>query len=152
MRIVLDTSDLAAKGFRFQGALYTESLVALRTQAADAYGRINAGDYWKNRTGNTRRSFKVVRTGGLALSLRSASKIAKFLEGGTRPHVIRAKPGGLLHFYWVRRGYWFSGKSVNHPGTKAKEYISKEGIIGSFELPLKGEVARDKAIDRSGLG
>lgn len=46
----------------------------------------------------------------------------RYLEDGTRPHVIRAKkPGGYLRF--VRGGVVYYRRSVNHPGTAARKVL-----------------------------
>lgn len=38
--------------------------------------------------------------------------------GTTRPHVIEARSGGVLAFFWEREGVMFFGRRVNHPGSR----------------------------------
>ncbi len=55
----------------------------------------------------------------------AASKrmVPKWLEIGTRPHVIEARIAKTLAFYWPKIGGMFFGKRVNHPGTKPYRYM-----------------------------
>ena len=48
---------------------------------------------------------------------------AIFVIQGTEPHVIRAKRAPQLVFFWKKVGRVVSFKSVNHPGTKANNYL-----------------------------
>jgi hypothetical protein len=38
--------------------------------------------------------------------------------GTTSPHLIEARSGGVLAFFWEREGVLFLGRRVNHPGSK----------------------------------
>lgn len=49
--------------------------------------------------------------------VRKHAHIANFLEFGTRPHIIRAQPGKMLHFGGR------TVKSVAHPGARAKPFL-----------------------------
>ena len=66
-------------------------------------------------------------------------KYARFVEEGTRPHIIRAKNKKAL--YW--KGAKHPVKSVRHPGSKAKPYLipafekEKEVIIKDLERVIK---------------
>jgi hypothetical protein len=46
------------------------------------------------------------------------TNLGEMLEYGTRPHMIRAKPGGVLAFFWPAVGRFVTVASVAHPGTK----------------------------------
>jgi hypothetical protein len=48
---------------------------------------------------------------------------SSYLEEGTSPHTINGKP--LLHFYWAKKDVWVTTKSVHHPGTQPKPYMSE---------------------------
>lgn len=56
---------------------------------------------------------------GLEATAKADTKYASFVKDGTRPHVIRAKKGKLLSFYWPKAGKQMFLAKVNHPGTKA---------------------------------
>ena len=59
---------------------------------------------------------------GAVLRITNPVKHAKFLEWGTRPHVITARRG-FLRFYWMRMGKQMTIRKVNHPGTKATWFL-----------------------------
>ncbi len=48
-----------------------------------------------------------------------------YVHEGTKPHIINAKPGGVLAFNWPAgpTGGMFFAASVNHPGTKARPFL-----------------------------
>lgn len=152
MRIVLDTSDLSDKGGAFISTLTQGAKAALMLQASAAYNRIVQGSYWTNRSGQTRRSFAISRPGPLHARISSKSKVATFLDGGTKPHKIVARRAPLLVFYWAKMGTMFYGKGVNHPGTRAKRFVHIETIIGEGQLRGLTERAADNAVRNVGLG
>ena len=49
----------------------------------------------------------------------------EFVVQGTRPHVIRAKRGGVLAFNWPKAGGVVFFAKVNHPGTTANPFFSQ---------------------------
>ncbi len=75
-------------------------------------------------TGALRASLRIttsVRRGTVTAAVKAGSTkadkrpwYARFVEYGTKPHVIRAKPGGLLAI---------GVKVANHPGAKARPYL-----------------------------
>lgn len=46
-----------------------------------------------------------------------------FVIKGTRPHKIEGRP--LLAFFWPKAGANVVFRSVNHPGTKANDFLSR---------------------------
>lgn len=50
---------------------------------------------------------------------------AIFVIKGTKPHVIKAKRAPKLVFFWRKVGRVVSFASVNHPGTKANNYLDR---------------------------
>jgi len=151
MRIVLDSSDLAEKGGAFYSILVQGSKEALTVQAGEAYNRIVGGAYWKNQTGATRASFRITRPAALAIQIASTSKVARFLDAGTKAHRIEARRAPQLVFFWARMGVMFYGRKVNHPGTKAKRFVHIEAARGLDELHAKIENVADGASTKSGL-
>ena len=63
-------------------------------------------------------------------------KLRKWIIGGTKPHIIRAKRAKALHFYWARVGRWVSFKRVRHPGTKPNDFIGRG--VREFDRRLEG--------------
>jgi hypothetical protein len=80
------------------------------------------------RTGHTRATIGVSpareRAPFLISAEVSAGGAARFLQEGTRPHIIRARRAAALHFYWEKMGreVWF--KHVSHPGTRPNPFMS----------------------------
>ncbi len=48
-----------------------------------------------------------------------------FVIQGTRPHVIRAKPGGVLRFNWPKAGGIVFFAKVNHPGNAPNPFFNQ---------------------------
>ena len=53
-------------------------------------------------------------TGSVGSTLRYAASVHE----GAKPHQIRARNKRVLAFYWEKRGEFFFGKKVNHPGVR----------------------------------
>ena len=51
------------------------------------------------------------------------TEYAEMVSSGTRPHVIRARPGGTLRFQWHGHTVYF--KQVNHPGTRPELLVDR---------------------------
>lgn len=75
---------------------------------------------------------------------------SRFLEGGTRPHVINAhvinaRRGGFLRFFVNGEGPIYA-RSVNHPGTKPTFYLRAAATEGGVFLSgrLRGVVREAK--------
>lgn len=107
---------------------------------------------WKHRP-----TFAVESGGGRSFRVKAINPVGKnrkiwfFVDRGTKPHLIRAKPGGRLKFQTGysaktapvaranvgtgrRTGAWVSKQQVNHPGTKAREF--SKTIVQSLDPPF----------------
>lgn len=77
---------------------------------------------YQNKTGRLTASMKwrtwEPSTFGYKGEIKTTAPYARFVDMGTRPHVIRAKGGGMLRFYWPKVGAWVQFKQVQHPGFK----------------------------------
>lgn len=51
------------------------------------------------------------------------TKYAMFVIKGTRPHVIKGNP--FLAFFWPKVNAFVVFRSVNHPGTKPNDFLSR---------------------------
>jgi hypothetical protein len=49
----------------------------------------------------------------------------EFVVQGTAPHIIRAKPGGVLAFNWPKAGGVVFFAKVNHPGTAPNPFFKQ---------------------------
>lgn len=88
------------------------------------YERLEAPE----RTGKFKKSliYRTAQSGAtITLKTFSAQPLGKWIIGGTRPHIIRAKRVKFLRFFWPKGpngpGVYFF-RSVNHPGTKPNPY------------------------------
>lgn len=72
--------------------------------------------------------------------VRKHAHIARFLEFGTRPHIIRARPGKMLHFGGR------TVKSVSHPGARAKPFLrpavnaSRDRAVAAIAAAVKSVI------------
>lgn len=58
--------------------------------------------------------------GRVAVSFESSAPYAKYVVGGTQPHIIRARRARALR--WQSQGSTLFAASVNHPGTKPNPF------------------------------
>lgn len=88
--------------------------------AAEGAAEAKSVGRYRDRTGRLRSGivarFLSDDGSSVAWEILSPAKYSKFIEYGTRPHVIRAKAGGFLRF--VVGGRTVFAKQVNHPGTQ----------------------------------
>lgn len=127
----------------------------LDTAGEEVLTSLRGGEHWHVRTGNTGRSFNMVPTGRWSRSVQSASKIALFLQAGTKAHAIWPKAGhafkGPVRAGQSRRTRtdigthrvalrWYVGgravfaSHVNHPGTLPKFFQEIESARLSVDI------------------
>lgn len=149
--IEVDDADLRRAATVYLSTLSGEAQKATRATAEDAREHIASGAYWTNRTGKTGRSFRVTQDAeALGATLSSGARVARFLEAGTPPHVIRPRRKDALRFVPAGGGAVFA-RAVKHPGTKPRFYIAAEAARTEPLLHTAVERAADAAATRSGL-
>lgn len=165
----IDASRLREQLVGLDRNLQVEAAIALEATAQSVVHEITTG-YWVRRSGRTSASFAITRHDQLVFRIGSASKIARFLNDGTRPHAIWPKagrgfqgpvrqgqsrgrkraPGQVLRF--VANGAVVFARRVRHPGTAR---LGFEGIearrANSVTLPALMREAVSRARGRSGL-
>lgn len=82
----------------------------------NAMSNLTANDSVK--TGQLRANIET-KIDGLEGEVKAATKYAKGVEDGTKPHIIRPKNKKFLHW----KGAMHPVKLVNHPGSKPKPYL-----------------------------
>lgn len=101
------------------------------------------------RTGNLQRSIVPGPIGRTVAQVIATAAYAGFVEGGTRPHVIRPRNARVLAWGGDRRlsGALRSGASathfarlVNHPGTKPSPFLEPAARDALGQTELAGEV------------
>lgn len=79
------------------------------------------------RTGNLRSSIThqtTIEGNRVRLSVSANARYARFVEYGTRPHVIRARRSPVLSFFWPKVGRQVFFKQVNHPGSAGRFFLT----------------------------
>lgn len=86
--------------------------------------RIFQSPGFKPRTGNLQRKagFKILKSRGRILRIRDTAPYAAAIDGGARPHVIRARRAKFLRFRG-KDGALVFRRSVNHPGNKPYKFL-----------------------------
>jgi len=83
----------------------------------------------------------VVRTSrGAVVRLQNRKKYAAAIDRGARPHVIRARSGGMLAFRG-RDGQMVFRKSVHHPGNKPYRFLYR-ATMAAGRIFLKSMLLR----------
>lgn len=129
--------DLAA-GLAQAATLALKSAVAATAQSVAQTG------LYHDRTGKTRGSL-VSAASGLE-GFVSSGAATRFLEAGTRPHVIEAKAGGTLRFQVA--GETVFRRRVNHPGTSPRPFMEVARAVGEQAADYAADYFADYAIGR----
>lgn len=118
---------------------------AVDAAARDAFStNLFANHTWKLRSGTKATVDRQNYTG----RLENRVKYARYIEEGTKPHVIEARRAPVLRFFWTRHGMWFAGKKVNHPGTKPRPFFKHAGEVGGIQLERSLEHLAEQRITR----
>jgi hypothetical protein len=134
--VSFDTRGVSRAATLLDRSLNQPMTDALQRAGNDVLVSIRGGEHWRVRTGKTGQSFRMTASGAWAYRISSPSKIAHFLDVGTKSHVIQARRRPVLRFFWERKGAWFAGKRVNHPGTKPRRYLHVEAArLETYLLP-----------------
>jgi hypothetical protein len=101
---------------------------AMRRAAPEAQKHVRDHAGFTHRSGATlhatRGRIYRTRRGGRLVVLNSNRK-ARWLEHGTRAHVIRARRGTHLRFFWRRYDKVVYFRQVNHPGTRPYLFLKR---------------------------
>ena len=114
-----------------QGPIILEEL---RRQVPDASGRLKRSLFY------TRES----AIGVVRMKFQTKTPYFPYVIHGTRPHTIQAVAARSLHFIW--NGSDFFAKSVNHPGTRPNDFVTrawdrvKEPLTLEFIKVIESEV------------
>lgn len=117
----------------------------VRTATVSAQRDAAKTNKFESRTGKTKASVKrdiALTARGYRGRIRSVRKVARYMEKGTRPHVIRAKRSRVLRFH--SGGALVFRRSVNHPGTKPTWFMrdAAERAYARLGQSLSAEMAR----------
>lgn len=128
MLVHFDTDAFVKSWLSMQDKMDASGAMAWRKAVREAYDSQRENGY-QNKTGALTASmkWKTWEPSKFAWrgSLTTSAPYAVYVDSGTRPHKINAKPGGMLKFYWPKVGAWVAFKSVNHPGFKGAGFTAE---------------------------
>lgn len=102
-------------------------------------------ELFKDKSGKTRQSIKGEYHGVQAGGFVQAGGASKFLENGTRAHVIMGRP--LLRF--VVNGETIYRRMVRHPGTAERPFMREARAVGERAADYGGDFFIGEAIRRA---
>jgi len=107
---------------------------------------------YQNRTGKLTASMFQLSTHLGSYSYRSdvgaTAPYARWVDEGSRPHIIRARRGGMLRFYWPKAGRWITTAQVHHPGFGGAHFITQTALEFAERFPAAIQTAIDSVIGR----
>ena len=119
--VVVDVKGFIQAWQAMQNKMDAGGANAFRQAVRQAWAEQREHGY-QNDTGRLSASMKwdtwQPRKFGYQGQITTSAPYALYVDKGTRPHVIRAKGGGMLRFFWPKVGAWVAFKKVNHPGFK----------------------------------
>ncbi len=109
--------------------------------AAEASAENSIRSQTVTRTGRLLAGVQTVQTGPYTGHLFSTAPYSGFIDGGTRPHIITAKGGGVLSF--EIGGKRIFARSVKHPGTSPRPFVkpAMEAGLLVLEASLRARMA-----------
>lgn len=146
-RVSVDLSSFRQQARRTVDALQDAALHAPRVAAQEGAAEAKRVGGWQNRTGRLRAGIvaRFVRgsESSVTWEILSPTPYAKFIENGTRPHVIVPRNAKALRF--VVNGQVVFAKKVNHPGTRAYPAMGPALLKAERVLYREFHVGIDKA-------
>jgi hypothetical protein len=119
--------------------------VQLYEVARVAYRTARDTTLFRNRTGELRGTLDIIDKGAYWKRLIAPANHAKFIEYGTKAHVIRPKRGKFLRFYVG--GNVVYARKVNHPGTAKRPFMENAARAGGQAARVLFDEHTAKAVD-----
>ena len=116
--------------------------MALRSAVDASKASAKGTTLWKDKTGGMRQSITAQVTGDAGFV--QAMGAARFLETGTRPHVISAVRAKFLRF--TIGGTTYFRRSVYHPGTAPRPFMHQAALVGQQAADYGADYFVDYAI------
>jgi hypothetical protein len=132
--MILDVSSLRPNHKQFIQAVKATIQTALKNAGREAQDQVIASTAFK---GEKVKHTVYYRINGQIVQIYTANKIARFMESGTVPHIIRARKARFLSFFWKKVNAQFIGKQVNHPGTKPTLFLRKATDIAFEKMKIE---------------
>jgi hypothetical protein len=125
----IDASECLRNLATIERRVLDSARVGMAEVAKIAYRSAKESTLFNDRTGEMRGTMDIVDLGAYKKRLIFRAAHAKWVNDGTRAHLIMAKPGGLMRF--VIGGRVFFAKVVHHPGTAKRPILENAGAAGS---------------------
>lgn len=142
--------DVDTAGFRracddlFAGLVQTASEAAMAgSKAAELEAKAILRSTTKRHTGQLEDLTISSRVSLTSARFKSSAKYARFIDSGTRPHVIAARNGEFLRF--VKNGSVYFRRFVHHPGTAPRPFIDRAIATGELAMNLIAERGVERA-------
>lgn len=152
--IAIDSSGLRKALAELGEALRDAAFSSAEIAAREAHRSAKTSRRFVDRTGALRASISMGMARsfaqGPATFVDASARHAKFVEHGTRAHMIRAKRSRTLRF--VVNGSTVFARKVMHPGTKPAPFMLDAFMIGWSTLAYTLEKRADAAVKRFNHG
>lgn len=143
-RIAVSTSAFQDAMRTLGAAMYNVANQAIGSAVKAAEASARGTNLFEDQSGKTRASIKGSHGGGRGRLI--AGGMSKFLQSGTKAHVIRPKRGRFLRFIAGQRVVF--AKSVNHPGTAERPFMTIARDAGEQALAYAADLYLSHAISR----
>jgi len=119
--------------------------VALQQVVRVAHQVAKETTLFKERTGKLRASIAIIDRGAFTKRLIARAPHARFINEGTKPHVILPKNGPFLVFRIGNR--IIRARKVNHPGTAKRPFMDNAAAAGGQAMRVLSDEGVTKAIN-----
>jgi hypothetical protein len=150
LSIEFDASEVVRLGHRLQARLDAACVTAVHAAVTEGAEHAVATRRYKDRTGNlSRKTTGELTSAGVGKAegeIRFDAKYASFVDGGTRPHLIRPKMGAGAVLSWLDAdGQRRFARYVHHPGTRPYGNAGAAYLKAEAVLERECDIAIDKA-------
>jgi len=133
----IDATKTVASLRNMNGGIVQAAALILKSAIEDTVSRAKATTAWKDRSGETRKSIVGSRT-GFGTGIVTAGGASRFLENGTRAHIIEAKRAKALKF--SVNGQMLFRRRVQHPGTKGAYFLTQARNAAQQDIAYAAEI------------
>lgn len=142
--VQVHVAEFMASIKRVEADMIAGAKQALGQSTAFAVSVAKGTPTFKDRTGQLRSSITRGQKSTWHTFVKASAPHARFVEFGTKPHIIEARRGKTLRF--VAAGGIFFRKRVHHPGTKPTHFMQTASDAGEHALERMIEEAINRAL------
>lgn len=141
----IDASDCLRNLKTVERRILDVPRVQLQEVAKVAYRAARSTTLFKDRTGELRGTIDIVDKGAYWKRVIARARHGRFIEEGTKAHVILPRRGRFLKF--VVGGHTVFARKVNHPGTAKRPFMANAAAAGGQAMRVLFDEGIAKAID-----